>query len=381
MPVLLFDSLSGGHHEPNLIEFSAALRPTGEVWIAAPRASEDQLVGHCDGFVPLDQARSVTGGKGGLSRLRADKHELASIRSAVREAGAAHVIHMFADALLPALTLTRGVGARVSPLLFRPRAHYPHVLGSQLVARERLEGALYEGFLRRWRKREDANAVLSLDETAVTTWQDKPGAPAVWIPEAPVRNVALNPTGPRLGCVVFGRLSGRKGIPELARAISLRPTNMRVTLAGEVDPTYAEQLASDVAQMRGAGAEVIVRDRWLSYADALRLLAEARCAVVPYPRHFGSSKVLIEAAAVGTPSVASSFGLLGYQTRTWGLGVTADPGDAQGLRKALDELLEERVGARDAALKAFASRYTAQAFSRALGSVVRDPRDLGEPDA
>ena len=195
-------------------------------------------------------------------------------------------------------------------------------------------------------------------------------APARWLPEAPVPRFPHPRHEKRSGCVVFGALAPRKGLGELAEALAISPTDIRIVLAGKVPPSYGPQFAKEIAKMRRAGADVVVHDKWLEYSEALDLIAGARCAVIPYPRHFGSSRFLTEAASVSTPCVASPFGLLGHQVREGGLGLTADPRNPQQLRRAIEDLLRERPGARADALTAFAARYTDGAFATALETVL-----------
>jgi hypothetical protein len=69
------------------------------------------------------------------------------------------------------------------------------------------------------------------------------------------------------------------------------------------------------------GARVELRPRLHSEVEGLRALASARCALLPYHRHSGMSRVLLEACSAGTPVIADNFGLLGYLVRTHGPGI------------------------------------------------------------
>lgn len=378
--VLLFDWLAGGHHEAYLQLAAEVLRPVASVWIAAPAVSRSQLSEACEGYISLGSLKPAVENKTGLARLAADRQEVRLLRSASRRAGASHVVHLFADALLPALALGPRFDKRVTTLLFRPRSHYPETLGSSLEPKERMEAFLYELAVRLWRQRRDSHVLLSLDETAVALWERQPGAPARWLPEPPVPSVRPPPNGERSGCILFGRLGARKGVSELARAIALSPTDLRITLAGEVDAAYRPQLKRDIAEMEHVGAEVIVVDERLSEREGMELMAVAQFALLPYPRHFGGSRVLVNAAAVGTPCVASAFGLLGHHVRRWGTGITVDPKDPVALRYAMDQLRQEPAGARATNLATFAQRYSDEAFSSALMSVL-DTRVEGRHDA
>ena len=100
-----------------------------------------------------------------------------------------------------------------------------------------------------------------------------------------------------------------------------------------------------------------VRARSHTEVEGLAVLGAARCAVLPYPRHAGMSRVLVESAATGTPVVAHDWGLLGHLVRTHGLGVTVDSSDAAALRTAVLSLSETDAQRRYAhALARFAAR-------------------------
>jgi glycosyltransferase involved in cell wall biosynthesis len=77
---------------------------------------------------------------------------------------------------------------------------------------------------------------------------------------------------------------------------------------------------------------------YLDPATADVFLRAARCVVLPYRRHDGSSGVMLQALAAGRPVLVPDRGLMGYRVRAFGLGATYCDGDADDLRRRFREL-------------------------------------------
>jgi glycosyltransferase involved in cell wall biosynthesis len=220
---------------------------------------------------------------------------------------------------------------------------------------------------------------MTLDEEAARRWSAERGAPAYWVPEPTVESVPLRvPASARSGCVLYGALADRKGIDLLARAIGSDLTPIQVTVAGEADPGFLPRLREVVGEMSRGGASVELRAHRHKEAEGLRALATARCAALPYPRHDGVSRVLVEACSVGTPVIVHDYGLLAHLVRRHGLGVVVDCNDSRSLREALLALTTDaRATERYApALESFAARFSRGRFAEAASRPFR-----GEADA
>jgi glycosyltransferase involved in cell wall biosynthesis len=145
-------------------------------------------------------------------------------------------------------------------------------------------------------------------------------------------------------------------------------------IAGEADASFLPTLQRNVAEMEGQGATVDVRAYRHSEMEGLQVLARAKCAVLPYPRHDGMSRVLMEACSVGTPVIVHDRGLLGHLVRTYKLGHVVDCRDARALRRAiLDLALSEKNEAYAARLADFAARFSRERFQEAVLAPFADP--------
>jgi len=377
MRLMLFDWAQGGHHPIYIRRFAEALDSVMEISVAAPDSTLSELVDLHAEMIALGRARPGNdfNERLGTRQRHSIRRELELLAGAADRAGADHVVHLYADSVLPRLATTRSRGFRLTTLLFYPRAHYPDAFDVRLPVAERVRAAAKEAAVAGWRRRRDAHAVMTLDEEAARRWSAKGGAPAYWLPEptverAPVPVVA----SARSGCILYGALADRKGIDLLARAIGSGPTPIRVTVAGESDPGFLPRLRELLAEMSRGGASVELRARRHTETEGLHALGSARCAVLPYPRHDGMSRVLVEACAVGTPVIVHDYGLLAHLVRRHGLGLVVDCNDSRAFREALVELTTnadatERYAP---ALRGFAARFSRERFAEAVSRPFRD---------
>jgi glycosyltransferase involved in cell wall biosynthesis len=369
--VLLFDQIEGGHHDEFPAYVARALRDDVDVAIAAPESARGRLESAAE-FVSLGDPAADAGDEPAV-RFEAERDRFFE---AIREARATHAVHLFADEVVPLLARGRRAPACVSVIVFRKASHYPLRFRSHLFAFEMRRELVFDAWLGMWRQRPDAGVALLFDEYATKLTGRWPGAPAVWLPEAPVHipEDIVPAEGERRGIALTGALDWRKGLHWLADAIALEPTGTRVTLAGKPVRGYEEQLAEHVQRMRAAGAEVDLRDRWIELDELLSVLSHAQVVAAPYPRHRGSSRLIVEAAAVGTPVVADRYGLLGRQVREHRIGLTVDCAQPRELRRALDSVLAGEANIDAEALRRFAGRYTEERFRDALLTTIAPPR-------
>jgi glycosyltransferase involved in cell wall biosynthesis len=140
---------------------------------------------------------------------------------------------------------------------------------------------------------------------------------------------------------MWGGLERRKGIDLLADALELGPPVPPVFVAGHPAPGFEAELEEAVARMRAVGAPVDLRLGRLPTDEGLRVLSTARCVVIPYRWHPGTSRVMSEGAAVGVPVVGPDYGLVGHYIRKYELGIAVDPEDPVALREAVLRLTED----------------------------------------
>lgn len=260
-------------------------------------------------------------------------------------------------------------GCPASLLVLFPSSHYEDALGYQLTEQERARGVRLDDAVARWRTGGSARSLMTLDPFAARLWAARPGAPVFWLPEPPVAAPAAGTGLERpYDAVFFGAFAHRKGLSRLVGAVARMPANTSVLLAGWVEQSgYEHEVQRAVADMRLAGARVDVVLRYHNETDALRVLASARCSVIPYLRHFGMSRVLLESCTVETPVVVHDFGLLAHLVRESGVGMAVDCADASATTAAIGCVAEAWSSAdvRDRCRR-FAGGYSRETFQRVV---------------
>ena len=363
--MVLFDWTAGGHRPPYVRRFVQALEPLADVVLALPDVTLQEVRELGVETFSLGEPRPDIGSR--LTRKDLLVREAALLRTAAARGDQA--LHLYADHVLVRLIREPEFPVSISLLLYYPRSHYRRAFGSRLGLRERVVAELKEGAVKVWRRRADAKALFALDEEAARRWSNAAGAPAFWLPEPPVGQLPDDDARERTGCVVWGALDERKGLDLLADALALRPLPIRLVVAGRPSDGYGPELEHQVARMRASGADVDLRAQSHSETDGLRALAEASCAVLPYRRHSGMSRVLVEACSVGTPVLVHDFGLMGHLVKTYGLGMAVDCFRPEKLRDALGALTEPSARRRYADhLAAFSARFTRERFQAALAA-------------
>lgn len=341
MRVCIFDWNGGGHNPGLMLRFAEALSPEADVVLAAPDRELDEVGDRDLDRHPLGEPRPRPARPGRYLRdgevvhkREMAREELEMVERACRDTRADRLILTYADPVLRWLAGWRPLPCPHSIVVMKPRAHYPSLYGTPLGPKDRLSAVFQDRLVARWRRREDALAVFTMDPLAARRWSQRSGCKAVWLPDSAPSLPAVTPR-PREGCLLFGYLEPRKGIGALARALSSGASGLRLTVAGSPAPEYRGQLEGELEQMRAGGIEVNAKLSRVGDAEAATELASARCVVLPYLDHYGSSGVLAEAAAAQTPVVSTSAGMLGHTVREYGLGLTVDPTDPAALRKAI----------------------------------------------
>jgi len=363
--LLLFDWHGDGHHGTYMERAVEALSPYCNLVTAGPDDVLETLSQHSVDFFPLGPARPAPVN-------RSDEHELiaqecALVDGAVRACGVDRVLHLYSDPIIGHLGKARPLGVPTVTTLFYPRWHYPWTYRTVLLPRDAAKAMLLEHAVRRWRSRRDAIGIFSLDESAVHRWNRRSGARAFWFPEPPVADIDLVENPWRRGCILYGALAPRKGVDRLAAALARDSSGMHAVLAGSVESGYADDLDQLVDVMRAGGAHVDLRGWTHQEKEGLELLARARCAILPYHRHSGMSRVLLEAAAARTPVLVHEHGLIAALVREHGIGLVVDCGDPLAFRRALRALCADGEADRyRPALERFAAWYSRDRFAAAL---------------
>src|SRR5581483_2056835 len=332
MKLLIFDWHADGHHPIYMARAAEALLPRCRVAAAGAEVVLEGVSGLDVDLYSLGDARPEPVDRAEERDLSATEYSL--LVRMLRASGADCVLHLYSDPVMPYLAQAP-LDVRTVATVFYPCWHYPWTYGTSLPPRAAVKAWLLERAVRKWRSRNEALGIFALDDMAVRRWNRSSGAPAFWFPEPPVAQLDGVSTDARSGCVLYGALAARKGVDRLAAALARDSSGLHAVIAGSVDESYADELNGYVHVMRTGGARVDVRSWAHDERSGLELLARAQCAVLPYHRHVGMSRVLLEAAAVGTPVLVHDHGLIAALVQRHGIGLVVDCSDPRAFRRAL----------------------------------------------
>jgi glycosyltransferase involved in cell wall biosynthesis len=256
---------------------------------------------------------------------------------------------------LPLALGLRAMGKPIAGVLFRPSVHYRTLGKYQPSPAERLRDLRKDLLYRLTLRNPCVRAVLSLDPffPAHAESHYNHGIKVRALPEPPIMvqpdgdaapAVDFAPPG-RVGLLLFGYLTERKGPLEVLDALRLLPTHISkrtaLLLAGRIDPTIHSAIKERCAALARERPELWVRieDRWLNRAELEILVARSDVVLAPYQRFVGSSGVLLWAARAGRPVLAQEFGLVGRLTRDHRLGAVADSSDPARLAHEIERMI------------------------------------------
>lgn len=387
--VLLFDLNAGGHHAEYIRHLVTCPGAAGlEFGVAGPPELHAQI-GDLDPATATTQVRrlvtrSADGLPGGRAGLLASavlngwelRRQLARFRPHI-------ALAMCFDHLQPAFAagLPLPAGSRVAGILFRPDFAWASV-NDVPTRTDRIESPRKRILLRRALGHPGLTRIFCPDRTAVPHLDALAGRPiALPLPD-PVDAGAFrrgedHGPGDRLSCLMFGELDERKGLLALLDALVLCPPatlrQLRIVLAGRVAASVRPALDRFRAAPP-AGLELVVRDERVPEEALPQLFAAADLVLMIYQAsHLGSSGVLIKAAAVPRPVLATGAGLIAHNVRTHGLGITVDAASPPSIAAALDEIVRQRsvAGFRAPAAQAFAADNSVGAFTHLLLATLR----------
>lgn len=386
MKICLFDWNEGGHHAEVAKAFARALDPGADVVLAAPAATLESA-----GAVPAEtfqlasarprpqelQAEDRMPGSGQAKAVLAEE-ELDLIDEVVAGEKPDHLVLLWADPVLRWLLRRPPMPTAVSLYIAFAQLHYPFAYRTPLSPKAWGQAAFKEANLVRWSRRRDAHALFALDPLAGRRWARYPGVRSFALDETPLNYLAKpRPISERRGCMLFGQMDKRKGIERIADALGEGCEDLELKLYGNPVPDYEKRLLELLEKMRSGGVRVDAQLRRLPYAEAMDSMAASRVALLSFGWVPAGSRVLLEAAAAGTPVIGSNQGAVGYLIRKHRLGISVSPSDTAGLRGAIQELTSDISAAQSYGenLRAYAERLDGRTYRREIRSAFGLPQD------
>lgn len=173
--------------------------------------------------------------------------------------------------------------------------------------------------------------------------------------------------------LLFGALTGRKGIYQLLEAVAMLPPELSekfcLILAGQANSQEQDKINSHIAAISQATrVQIITHYEFISEAEVQTYFQLADVVLAPYQRHVGMSGILLLAAAAQKPVLSSDYGLMGEVVRRYNLGLTVDSTIPTELAKGLARfLLESPADLGDRIkMKSFADQNSTEQFAKTI---------------
>ena len=158
-----------------------------------------------------------------------------------------------------------------------------------------------------------------------------------------------------------GGVSSTKGCDLLIKAISLLPQSFKAKLI--LLGRHSQSVKEMVSQI-GRPDRVVSIDRFATPHEFDCLFSAADLIALLYPRHVGSSSILLRAALRNKPIVASDWGWIGWATKEFGAGDIVDCGSMDAIVDAIERALTSialgRLPTQSDRLKQFLEFHTPQ---------------------
>lgn len=296
-----------------------------------------------------------------------------------------HCLILYFDPYQLPLILAERSPCPISGIYFRPTFHYQNFTQCRLTRRDRIQQVREKLLLRQVFRNPQLKTLFSLDPFAVKYLQKFQKKVQVLpladpIVEALVSSEQILQLRERLGvegnrqiALLFGALTGRKGIYETLDALLDLPSQLQsslcIVLAGQVNLQDHKRLVAKIAEIHSASAvQIISQFEFLIESEVPVYFQMADIVLAPYQHHIGMSGILLQAAVAGKPVLSSNFGLMGEMVKKYRLGLAIDSSKPSEIATGLSSLLV-RNNAKPfdvVQMKIFAQENSADKFARVI---------------
>ncbi|BAU11426.1 similar to N-acetylglucosaminyltransferase [Leptolyngbya sp. NIES-3755] len=148
--------------------------------------------------------------------------------------------------------------------------------------------------------------------------------------------------------LLFGRVSGRKGIHQLLESIQhLDPATCEkicLLIVGEIPASERSGIHAQIETIAPqTTAQIILDERYVTESEVSAYFQLADIVLAPYQRHVGMSGILLQAAAAQKPVLSSNYGLMGRLTEQYELGLAVQSEDAIAIARGIDQMLNSSI--------------------------------------
>lgn len=347
--VLFFDPFKAGHRLHSLVAYVRGLQthPDIKVVFAVHEWVAERALDILDGNIPSNVTFHPLASEqeGIVSQTRRDI--LGSLRgihlaeSIANSHGARNIYFMHFDTFKIAVLIRifQNSKFKYSGLIYKATYHYECLFKDKFTKAERLSSLINLYIIKTLLRSKNVCVLHSLDNHApalISSSANTEKFVGVRDGLSPPLEMRVVEDVPDLWLkkankfLIFGALSQRKGIFQLLDAITYMNgdeiSSSGFLFCGKIDDTSRDQFESRVRRLKAENPSIVIAfiDNYLSDEELWWTLDKCTAVLAPYQRHVGSSGVLRWAAAAGKPILTQDFGLVGWESRTWKLGVVVD---------------------------------------------------------
>ncbi len=286
--------------------------------------------------------------------------------SYLKRTGADHGIFMHIDLLQLPLTLrfTTPANTTLSGILFSPSVHYQSLSNSLPDLKEKAKTLRKNFFYKHMLRHKSLKTVFSLDpyfqDYSLQNYQNGSKVIHLTDPVPETNPFFLYPSdlpeilkpgmqsNKRYRFLLFGALSRRKGIFETLNALQFVDTdflpNIEIIFAGKLEKKSEKRFIdlTNSLSKKFKTARITLYNRYVPEKKLMRLIQQADIILAPYQNFVGSSGMLLRAAQAKKPVLTQSYGLLGFYTKKYRLGMTVDTSSPKCIAKALTICIKKK---------------------------------------
>ena len=304
------------------------------------------------------ETKALNSSKSILSRIKRNLQEWELYRQYAKSLQATHSLIMYLDTSEIPLSLGKQSPCPFSGIYFRPTFHYDSFSNYQPVWQDRLQQARERLTLSRILAHPQLKNIFCLDPFAIKyIKQFKSQVEVVYLPD-PVKveqffdsdlcliEPELKIESNRKVFLLFGAMSGRKGIYPLLDAVAELPSDICQTicllLVGKTNAADRAKIEHRLQAIKKAKpVQTIARYDFVPESNISCYFQIADVILAPYQKHVGMSGILLMAAAAGKPVLSSNYGLMGEIVRRNKLGLTIDSTRPSKIAQGLIQCLQQ----------------------------------------
>jgi glycosyltransferase involved in cell wall biosynthesis len=372
--LMMFDLSINGHHPvyiQHLIHYWGTLQfPISIDIVVSSKFTQNHsdvadLVSkynHCSiRFVPIsaeEESDFKPRNLGAIQRMQRSFQEWKLLCRYAENLKADHCVILYFDPYQLSLIFAQKAPCSISGIYFRPTFHYQNFVQCDLTWRDKVQQVREKLLLQQVLRNTQLKTLFCLDPFAVKYLQKIQKRVQISPLPDPVLETSLSPLQilqlrGKLGvkknrkiCLLFGALTGRKGIYETLKSLLELPINIQeelcVILAGQANSQDRQRITAKIAEVHSTcNVQIISQFEFISESEVPVYFQLADIILAPYQHHVGMSGILLQAAAARKPVLSSNFGLMGEIVRKYCLGLAIDSSNPSEIASALNKLLSE----------------------------------------